>query len=389
MSENLNKNTNPSEMGGQKKKILFLITKSNWGGAQKYVYDLATNLSKDEFEIVVALGGEGDLKRKLENKSIRVITVPNLVRDISIRDEFKVFFDLVRILKEEQPDIMHLNSSKIGGLGSFAGRFVGIKKIVFTAHGWAFNEDRSIKQKLIIKFLSWLTVIFSHRTITIAKREKEQIINYPFVSKKIYTIYNAIPFVDFLDKEDARKILLGEQKKDSLWIGVVAELHKNKGLKYAIEAIDLLNKNGTNAIFVVISDGEERKSLEKLIIGKKLTDKVFLVGRYDKAVRLMKAFDIFLLPSIKEGFPYTLLEAGLAELPVISTGVGGITEIIENNETGIIVRQKDSKDIYFAVLYILANPEKTDQMKINLRKKVRENFELSRMVEETKNLYFS
>ncbi len=372
-----------------KKKILFVITKSFWGGAQVYVYDLATSLADEGFDVAVVLGGKGDLKKKLKQKNIRVITVPNLARDISIKDEFKVFFDLLKILKKEKPDIIHLNSSKIGGFGSFAGRLARVKKIIFTAHGWAFNEDRSWKQKVVIKFLSWITIILSHRTITIAKSEREQMINYPFVSKKIFTIYNAIPFVDFVKKEEAREKLLGEQKKDFLWIGTIAELHKNKGLKYAIEAMDLLKQNGTNAVFVVISEGEEKENLEKLISDKKLSDRIFLVGRHDKAVRLLKAFDLFLLPSVKEGFPYTLIEAGLAELPVITTGVGGVPEIIENMKTGIIVRPKDPKDIYYAILYTLSNIRKTNQFKKNLHKKVKENFELSRMVKETKNLYFS
>ncbi|MBU4480479.1 glycosyltransferase [Patescibacteria group bacterium] len=372
-----------------KKKILFVITKSFWGGAQVYVYNLAVSLAEEGFDVVVALGGEGDLKKKLKEKKIRVITVPNLVRDVSIKNEFKVFLNLIKIFRKEKPDIVHLNSSKIGGLGSFAGRIARVKKIVFTAHGWAFNEDRSWKQKFAIKFLSWVTVIFSHRTITIAKKERKQMIRYPFVSKKIFTIYNAIPFVDFIGKKEAREKLLGEQKDDFLWIGTIAELHKNKGLKYAIQAMDLLKQNGTNAVFVVISEGEEKEKLEKLIKEKDLSDRVFLVGRYDNAVKLLKAFDIFLLPSIKEGFPYTLLEAGLAELPVITTGVGGIPEIIENMKTGMIVRSKDPKDIYFAILYLLANIEKMEQFKKNLHKKVKENFELKRMVEETKNLYFS
>lgn len=373
----------------EKKKILFVITKSFWGGAQVYVYDLATSLIDEGFDVAVVLGGEGRLKTKLEEKNIRVISLPNLARDISILDEFKVFFDLIKIFKKEQPDVVHLNSSKIGGLGSLAGRLARVKKIVFTAHGWAFNEDRSRTQKIIIKFLSWLTMIFSHRTITIAKKEKEQVINYPLVSKKIFTIYNAIPFVDFIQRDEARKNLLGEIKDDIVWVGTIAELHKNKGLEYSIEAIDLLKKNDIDVNFVVISEGEERENLEKIIKDKDLSDRVFLVGVRDKAVTLLKAFDIFLLPSVKEGFPYTLLEAGLAELPVIATNIGGIPEIIEDSVTGIIVRPKNPKEIYLAIRYMVENRDKKKSFAKNLNKRVKKDFELSRMVKQTKELYFA
>lgn len=371
-----------------KKKIMYVITKSNWGGAQKYVYDFAVSFDKEGFDVVVVLGGDGDLKTKCEEKNIRVISLPQLSRDISIKNEFKVFFDLLKIFRKEKPGVVHLNSSKIGGLGSLAGRIARVKRIIFTAHGWAFNEDRNWFQKLSIKFLSWLTVLFSHKTITVAKREKEQMIGMPFVSNKIFTVYNAVKPVDFMRKEEAREKLLGEQKEDFIWVGTIAELHKNKGLKYAIKAIGLLKEEGKKVIFVVISGGEERKELEKIIKEKNLSDRVFLVGKYDKAVELLWAFDMFLLPSIKEGLPYVLLEAGLAGLPVIATNVGGISEIIKNMETGIVIRSKNSKEIYLAILYMMNNIEKSDYFRSNLQKKVKEKFGFERMIKETKKLYY-
>jgi len=169
----------------RKTKILYIITKSNWGGAQRYVFDMATNIAKNGYETIVAFGGDGILKKKLENAGIRTISVLNLERDINIFSELKVFFNLLKILKQELPDIVHLNSSKIGGLGAFSVRIHNIlhnnkilkikksnknkarTKIIFTAHGWVHKEDRNIISKNIIKFLSWLTVLFSHKIITV------------------------------------------------------------------------------------------------------------------------------------------------------------------------------------------------------------------------------
>ncbi len=370
-----------------RKKIIYIVTKSNWGGAQKYVYDLATFFDKDGFDVIVVLGGNDELKKKCEEKNIRVISLTQLSRDISIKDELKVFFSLLKIFRKEKPDVVHLNSSKIGGLGSLAGRIANVKKIIFTAHGWAFNEDRNWVQKLIIKFLSWLTVLFSHKTITVAKREKEQMVDFPFVSSKISIIYNAVKPVDFMEKEEARKKLLGEYKEGFVWVGTIAELHKNKGLKYAIDAIGLLKEEEKKVIFVIISDGEEKENLEKIINQKNLNDRVFLVGKYDEAAKLLKAFDMFLLPSIKEGLPYVLLEAGLAKLPVIATNVGGISEIIKNMETGMVIRPKNSKEIYLAILYMMSHFEKSNYFKNNLQKEVKEKFGFERMINETKNLY--
>src|SRR3989344_3118896 len=99
----------------QKKKILYVITKSVWGGAQRYVYDLATRLPREKFEVVVACGGDGFLIEKVRKAGIRVIQLPELARDVHIGRELKSLWSLARVFAREQPDIIHLSSSKTGG----------------------------------------------------------------------------------------------------------------------------------------------------------------------------------------------------------------------------------------------------------------------------------
>ena len=141
-------------------KILFVITKGNWGGAQKYVFDLATSLPKEKFNVSVACGEGEALPKKLVEAGIRVIPIPFLGRDINILNDCSVFFRLIKLFIAERPDVVHLNSSKIGGMGALAARMAFVPKIVFTAHGWTWNEDRSYLSKKIIVFISWLTTDF-------------------------------------------------------------------------------------------------------------------------------------------------------------------------------------------------------------------------------------
>ena len=127
------------------KKVLYVITKSVWGGAQRYVFDLATNLPKDQFEIVAAAGGEGPLFDKLHNAGIRTINTPSLERDVHILNETSVFWQLLKIFHTEKPDILHLNSTKIGALGALAAFLYKLLTLnfklltVFTVHGWGFK----------------------------------------------------------------------------------------------------------------------------------------------------------------------------------------------------------------------------------------------------------
>ncbi len=114
-----------------KTKILYVITKGNFGGAQRYVFDLATHF-KEDCEVAVALGAGETLERKLTEKNVRTIKIPDLSRDVSLISDIKSFFFLIRVFQKERPDVVHLNSTKIGALGALAARIAGIQKIIFT-----------------------------------------------------------------------------------------------------------------------------------------------------------------------------------------------------------------------------------------------------------------
>lgn len=372
----------------RKKKILYVITKSNWGGAQRYVYDLATNLPKEKFYPIVILGGEGELGVKLEEKNINIIKIDRLTRDINFFDDLLVFFKLIKIFKKERPDVIHLNSSKISGLGALAGRLTSVPKIIFTVHGWPFNESRPYIQKILIKFASWLTVLLSHLTITVSEKDFHDSPLF-IIKSKLRLIHNGIVAQEIEGGNRARE-LLGIKEispRESVVIGTIAELHRNKGILYAIKAMERLSRDAINASFVIVGEGEDRKKIEELIIIKNLSKSVFLLGEKKNAGRLAGAFDIFLLPSIKEGLPYVLLEAGMAGLPVVATEVGGTPEIIDHMKNGILVPAKDTEAIARAIKFLIDNPEKRKEFGEKLKEKVGKEFKLETMVEKTLAMY--
>ena len=403
-------------MGNKKIKIVYVITKSNWGGAQRYVYDLATSLPKTKFDVVVALGGsglaragtaeglthrattEGELGQKLMGAGIRVIQIQRLERDIGIINDIAAFFELINIFRREKPDVVHLNSSKVGGLGGFAGRLAGVKKIIFTAHGWAFNEGRGSFSRFLIRCASWLTVILSHTTIAVSDYDRTQGEQMLFLKHKIIRIHNGVRKIKFTARTTARENLLGEQAatfSKALWVGTIAELHKNKGLEYAIKAIALfkakvgpsLVSDGPTFALIIVGEGEERPVLEKLIQEMNLQNEVFLVGKKEEASSLLHAFDVFILPSIKEGLPYVILEAGLAELPVVASAVGGIPEIVHDMKSGILVKSKNEDEIALALEFLLTNPQKCAEIGKELRESVVSSFSLEKMIEGVSKLY--
>ncbi len=373
-------------------KICYVITKSAWGGAQRYVYDLAAGLPKDQFEVMVVHGPAGALTEQLGLAEIRSVSLPSLGRDVKIWSDLRTFFALWRLFRIEQPNIIHLNSSKIGALGALAGRLARVPKIIYTAHGWAFNEQRPAWQLKLITLIHWLTAIWCHQVITVAKVEAEQVRHWRKTAGKLVTIYNGLKPEILLYRDTARERLsmrdpdLLPYRRD-FWLGTIAELHPNKDLVTAIQAIKLTTKQYPDIRFVIIGSGQERQALEKLISELALVNNVFLLGPLPEAAKYLKAFDIFLFNSRKEGLPYAVLEAGLAALPVIATNVGGIPEIIESGQTGVLVPPEQPAVTTEAILNLMANGLEREILGRNLESVIRTRFSVERMVAETIKLY--
>ena len=167
----------------------------------------------------------------------------------------------------------------------------------------------------------------------------------------------------------------------------IAELHRNKGLMYALSAVEMLHKEGMDITYSIFGEGEERKNLEQFIAMKKLEDVIFLHGHVTGVADRLQDFDIFLLPSIKEGLPYVLLEAGKAMLPVVTTTTGGIPEIVRHEETGLLVEPKDTERLTKELKRLVIDRKFAKKLGQNLREHVVQNFSKSKMLVETALVY--
>jgi glycosyltransferase involved in cell wall biosynthesis len=305
------------------KKVLFIITKANWGGAQRYVYDLATNIPKDRFDTVVAFGQPGKLSETLTAHGTRLVQLSDLGRDVDALSDIISFFQILRLIKEEKPDVVHLNSSKAAALGVLAARLARVPQIVFTVHGWPFKENRGSFSSSMIRAVSWFTALLSHNVITVSKEDEYIATSMRGISKKVSYIPIGINVPEFVSRDMASLILPPEMAAHADWprIVTIAELTKNKGLSYALEAVLLLKELKTNVSYTIIGEGEEHERLTTQANDLEINDRVHFLGFIPEAAHYLKAFDIFVLPSIKEGMPYVLLEAGMSQLPTISTTV--------------------------------------------------------------------
>ena len=380
-----------------KKSILYIITKSVWGGAAKYVYDLSTNLS-GEFNITIAAGpsadeagGKGKFFKKIKQAELPYYKINSFQRNVNIFKEFLAGFEILSLFFQIKPDIIHANSSKAGGIVGIAGLIykllIGKKiKLIFTAHGWAFAEDKSKWKIGLIKLFSKITAVFYDKIICVSEYDRKIAIeNNIAPEEKLITIHNGINIknINFLSKEEAQNKLIN--KTSPLVIGTIAEWTSNKGLIYLLEAVKKINKN-FDLILIGSGENPDKEKLIKFIEKNKLKN-IHLIEFIPNAVNYLKAFDIFVLPSTKEGLPYTIIEAMVAEVPIIATNVGGVPEMIKNNVNGILIEPKNSQILAEKILELINSPEKYLGMTQKAKQKAEQEFTLEKMIKETKELY--
>lgn len=383
-----------------KKKVLLVITKSNWGGAQRYVFDLATHLPRDEFDVKVLFGRRedsdlsyGPLAINLSKKGIQGIFVPSLVRNISISHDFEALRHLIEIFRKENQDgnlVVHLNSSKAGGLGALAGRLAGVKNIIFTSHGLAWDEDRNIFSKVVLYLLSQMTFLLCHKVITISEDTHRRV-------RKSTLIYNGIDKIDFVSRNEARQKIMGIPKIDTPWIGTVGEFTRNKGYDYILKAASILKKRGFAFRMSLIGHGGDWLKIKQKAIKSgmyndpqskayiDLPASISLLGFVPDVAKNLKAFEIFVLASVKEGLPYVLLEAGQAGCAVVGSRIPGIIDVV--GEAGILVEPKNPTALAEALEQLLKNSTLQQTLGKKLQERVMKDFSLEQMLQKTLALY--
>ena len=406
------------ETTNNKKKILYVVTQSELGGAQHYLFNLVTHLDHQKYNILVAAGPQGDDKNgllfALEKEGIKTKHLQHLIREINPWQDFLAYREIKNLIKEFKPDVVQSHSSKAGLLASLAAKKFKIQnsklKILYRIGGWSFNEPLPY---IIRKFYFWAEKFSArHKDIIIVNSEhnRKQAVDLKICPReKIVTIYNGIDLdkLNFLSKEEAKEKLIHDirhktqedkihisdvmcQMSNIKIIGTIANLYKNKGIEYLINAAHLIFSNPRLAIidliFIIIGEGKERKNLELKIKNYELQDKFLLIGDIPNAAQYLKAFDVFVLPSIKEGMPWGILEAMAAELPIIATKVGGIPEVLRDEKDGILVPSRNYEALTEMILRILENQQLAQCLAESAKKRIRD-FSLKKMVRETEKLY--
>jgi len=309
---------------------------------------------------------EGFYIHRVFGKNIRFLT--------TIFYWFKIFI----CLKSIHPDIIHVQNFGLGISAFFSKKFFRTPYLIY-ARGSENIFDRSF----ILKKITKLVITNADKLLVLTKDMKKEL--KMIYNGEILVVPNGIELDRFknLSKRKLQKI----NKKTIIFVG---RLYSVKGLIYLIEAMVIIQNEENNTNLLIIGIGPEKKSLEMMVKKLHLEHFVKFIGdiAYTEIPKYLVQADVFALPSVSEGFPNVILEAMAAGLPIVSTNIGGLSEIIHNEENGYLVEPKNSEQLAYKILEILKNPEIGHIMSLNNMEKVKE-YSWESVIESLENIYIN
>jgi glycosyltransferase involved in cell wall biosynthesis len=380
----------------QKIKITHLITELSIGGAQMALLRLLSGVNRECFapSVVCLYNGDGAVAQQ-----IRALGIP--VTDVGMTSKARLdaFGRLFRLLRQQQPQILHTWMFHANIPGRLLGRLLGVPIII--------SAERTMGEGQIRRRLNRLTAHLADSVICVSERVAQFVADeIGIASQKLVVVPNGIDLSQFADlptQEEARKAF--NLPSQGTIVGAIGRPRPVKGYNFLIEAwaappaarglgdywargrpfAPLGGQRGAYLLFV--GDGPDQPALKAQAQQLGLGERVIFMGDQSKIPHLLPALDILALPSLQEGMPNVALEAMAASIPVVGTAVGGTPEVVIDGETGLLVPARDVTALANALATLMGDPARAKMMGKAGRERVEKRFSLKTTVQQTEALY--
>jgi len=370
-------------LGKEKINLALLWPKYSIAGTS--LNDLVLRLDKDRFNVIfVYLSGYGVDKNLMEEAGYKVFYLSNI--EMVKEFHFSILFRLIKILKENNIDILHCHRHKSSFYGALAGILAKTPVVLSHVHG--LSRTKNLGRRIVNFFLFKRF----NRIIGCAKSVQDDVLrdNRFLSAEKVSVMENSVDYERFtkvsISKADAKQML--GLPPDAFVFGTVGRLAPTKGLSYLIEAFSKVKEKIPSAHLVLFGDGACRAELEQHASNLSCRDLIHFLGHRDNIEQLIKGMDVFILSSIAEGMPRAILEAMAAGIPCIATEAGGIPEIINSRDVGILVPPMDENALAEAMITLANTPkQKLKDLIEKARERVRTIFDHDVVKKKLENTY--
>jgi glycosyltransferase involved in cell wall biosynthesis len=368
-------------------RVAHIIKVTRISGAERHLLVLLNGLREKEIDahLIILVEPDNPMDDMLTEAQTRDIPIHRLV----IRRDYdmNVILLLRKTLRDLQPDIVHTHLIHADLFGLLAGKLAGVKTIIASRH----NDD-SFRYHPVLRRVSqvlwWLTdggiaISGAIREFTLriegASEHKVDIVRYGLS-------YRWIPDAEI---QSARQTIREELrlKDDTLVLGMVCRLVEQKGIIYALQAFKPIYGKFPNVHLVITGDGELADDLRSQARMLGISDRVHWLGWREDAQIVMASMDIFLMPSLWEGFGLVLLEAMSRRLPIIASHVSAIPEVVQNGTTGLLTTPRDIDELSKAMIHLLEDRSLRKHMGLLGEDRLEQEFSVKHMVDQTLKVY--
>ncbi len=384
-------------------KIVHIITRLILGGAQENTLITCKLLAQRGHDVTLitgpAVGPEGELFNQTKGQDYKVIVLDRLRRAINPFNDIVSYFQIKKLLRQLQPDIVHTHSAKAGILGRFAGYSLkgkwgeNLPAVVHTIHGLAFHQYQS---QWLNKFYIAIEKSAAKRTdffISVADAMTTQAIAAGIGRpEQFVTAYSAIEEDDFLEpiseehKRDFRRKY--EINEDSIVLVTIARLFMLKGHEYIIESSKQLSKRFEKCVWLFVGDGNLADHFKQQVCQLGLAEKVKFTGLLppSQIPLAIQSSDILVHCSLREGLARTLPQAMLCGRPAVSFDVDGAREVVNEN-TGRLIEPKNVEQLIKACAELIKDKDLRKKLGENGKESVKEKFAPETMVDTIEAVY--
>lgn len=360
-------------------KVIYVIPKMELAGTERHLYNLVNNLNREKFSSgIICTWKLGRLGEKLKAEGFPI-------KALGYRRGYdpRLFLSLLRIFQKRRPHILHTYLFGFHLWACLPGRMARVPVIITSRRELAYwMKPRHL---LAVKMGNY----FMDKVVACSQAVKDWTVDREGVPpNKIEVIYNGIDSSNFQPRGRRSAI----RKEFSLvseepLVGMIANFYPEKGHKCFLMASKIILEKHPPAKFLIVGEGLLRREVENEASHLGLDGRVIFTGLREDVPELLEALDVVVIPSLAEGLPNVLLEAMAASRPIVASEVGGVKEVIQDGETGILVPPSDYQALAKGIIKLLENPEKARTMVNRAHKLVEERFSLPRMVKEYERLY--
>jgi len=368
-------------------RVMRIIARMNVGGPAVQVSGLMRGFNGNEFEHRLYTGfcatDEADYLDSVAT-DVKVIRIDGLGRHVSLRGDIRAFLSLVKAIREFKPNIIHTHTAKAGFLGRLAS-LVSLQNSVrvHTFHGHLLNGYFGSFKRMLVVIAEKALALITQQLLAVGDKVRQDLLEVGIGSKRKFGLMPpGLAIGNLSSKNDALTFFgLNNQRLQCAFIGRITQIKRPDRF---LDVVSEIKKRNISVDFFIAGDGELLEACRERIIAEDFPVKV--LGWQSNIEKVLSAADIVVLTSDNEGTPLSLIQAGMAGLPVVSTNVGSVPEVVLDNATGLIT-SLDVQEIADALEKLVTDKDLRERLGHAAQEFTLANFGVQRLVHDHEELY--